>query len=240
MTEAQWLGTSSAVTQMARLAMQRGSGRKLQLLGCAVLHLVRDESFDPSLTLAIATVEAYASGELDDAVFRTTAKAVDLSRRADGSGSNDVWDYRAPDAVANLFATDLRRGITAILAWVRLVTRLSDIYGDTRGRYQAVRATVCDLVREIFGNPFRPWQQVADWLEPAARIAPDGSTVRVSETAVRVAEGIDHDRAYDRLPILADALEEAGWNDAELLAHCRTGSGHVRGCWVVDLVLGRR
>jgi hypothetical protein len=46
-------------------------------------------------------------------------------------------------------------------------------------------------------------------------------------------------RAFDRLPLLADALEEAGCADADILAHCRSGGGHLRGCWVVDLLLGK-
>jgi hypothetical protein len=54
-----------------------------------------------------------------------------------------------------------------------------------------------------------------------------------------LAEGIYADRAFDRLPILADALEEAGCTDAEVLAHCRGPGPHVRGCWVVDLILGK-
>jgi hypothetical protein len=54
-----------------------------------------------------------------------------------------------------------------------------------------------------------------------------------------VAESIYEGRAFDRLPILADALEEAGCTDAYLLAHLRGPGPHVRGCWAVDLVLGK-
>jgi hypothetical protein len=46
-------------------------------------------------------------------------------------------------------------------------------------------------------------------------------------------------RAFDRLPVLADALEEAGCQDADLLGHCRGAGPHVRGCWPVDLILGK-
>jgi hypothetical protein len=54
-----------------------------------------------------------------------------------------------------------------------------------------------------------------------------------------LALGIDADGAYDRLPLLADALMDAGCDDEQLLAHART-KGRVRGCWLVDLVLGRK
>jgi hypothetical protein len=53
------------------------------------------------------------------------------------------------------------------------------------------------------------------------------------------AEGIYADRAFDRLPILADALQDAGCENPDVLGHCRGDGPHVRGCWVVDLVLGK-
>ena len=59
-------------------------------------------------------------------------------------------------------------------------------------------------------------------------------------TVVRVARAIYDERAFDRMPILADALEDAGCDNADLLAHCRGPNEHVRGCWVVDLLLGKQ
>ena len=60
-----------------------------------------------------------------------------------------------------------------------------------------------------------------------------------NETVLKLAQTINADRAFDRLPILADALEEAGCTDADMLQHCRGPGPHVRGCWVVDLLLGK-
>ena len=54
-----------------------------------------------------------------------------------------------------------------------------------------------------------------------------------------MAQSIYDARAFDRLPLLADALEDAGCADADILSHCRTPGEHVRGCWVVDLLLGK-
>jgi hypothetical protein len=82
----------------------------------------------------------------------------------------------------------------------------------------------CRVVRCLMPNPFRP-------------VPPDPA--RLTSTAVSLAEGIYHDRAFDRLPILADALQDAGCENADILAHCRGPGPHVRGCWVVDLVLGK-
>jgi len=59
----------------------------------------------------------------------------------------------------------------------------------------------------------------------------------LSETVLLLARGIAADLAFDRLPILADALEDAGCDNADILNHCRQPGEHVRGCWVVDLVL---
>ncbi len=81
-----------------------------------------------------------------------------------------------------------------------------------------------NLLRDIFGNPFHP---VA--LDPAWR----------TEAVVALARAVYDDRAFDRLPVLADALEDAGCADADVLAHCRGDGPHVRGCWVVDLILGK-
>ena len=58
-------------------------------------------------------------------------------------------------------------------------------------------------------------------------------------TIRKMAQVIYGDRAFDRLPLLADALEDAGCTDADILGHCRTPGEHVRGCWVVDLLLGK-
>lgn len=77
---------------------------------------------------------------------------------------------------------------------------------------------------EIFGNPFRPVT-----FDPLWR----------SETATALAAGIYEERAFDRLPILADALEEAGCDHPDVLNHLRGSGPHARGCWVVDGVLGK-
>ncbi len=87
---------------------------------------------------------------------------------------------------------------------------------------------MASLLRDIAGNLFRP-QPVIDssWLSWNDRIIP------------KLAQAIYDDRAFDRLPILADALEEAGCTNADILNHCRQPGEHVRGCWVVDLLLGK-
>lgn len=77
------------------------------------------------------------------------------------------------------------------------------------------------LLRDIFGNPFQP---LPPW--------PGG-------VGATLAQAIYEDHAFDRLPILADVLEEAGCTQLEVVAHCRAGGTHARGCWVVDWLLTR-
>jgi hypothetical protein len=98
------------------------------------------------------------------------------------------------------------------------VRRLPE-YTDARA---AERRKQCVMLREIFGNPFRPATLHPSWLTHTVRM---------------LAEGIYADRAFDRLPILADALQDAGCENWDILNHCRGEGPHVRGCWVVDQVL---
>jgi hypothetical protein len=91
----------------------------------------------------------------------------------------------------------------------------------------AEKAAQTTVLRELFGNPFRP---VA--INPT-RLLWKGGTV------VKLAQAIYEERAFDRLPILADALEDAGCTDPLILDHCRQPGEHVRGCWVVDALLGK-
>jgi hypothetical protein len=87
---------------------------------------------------------------------------------------------------------------------------------------------VCDLTRCLFGNPLRPPPDIL----PSVLAWQDG-------TVVKLAQAIYDDRAFERMPVLADALEEAGCSDPQLLGHLRGPGPHVRGCWVVDVILGR-
>jgi hypothetical protein len=83
------------------------------------------------------------------------------------------------------------------------------------------------ILHDVVGNPFRLITINPNWLTW------NDGTIR------RIAQGIYEERAFDRLPILADALTDAGCDHADLLNHCRSEGPHVKGCWVVDLLLGK-
>jgi hypothetical protein len=72
-----------------------------------------------------------------------------------------------------------------------------------------------------------------------SRFGTPPSTLPGSRTVNHLAQAIYTDRAFDRMPILADALEDAGCTNQDILEHCRGGGEHVRGCWVVDLLLAK-
>lgn len=100
-----------------------------------------------------------------------------------------------------------------------LIGRLKAVAADAE-----LAATAPDVLRCVFGDTLS-----------AATFDPSWRT----EATVGLAAGIYDERAFERLPILADALEEAGCEDEAILSHCREPGVHVRGCWVVDLVLGK-
>src|SRR5262249_24463883 len=102
--------------------------------------------------------------------------------------------------------------------WAAQGSGAADAVSDAERRVQ------CELIREIFGSPFRP-------------IAPDPPW-RTS-TVETLARRIRDEKDFAALPILADALQDAGSDTAALLPPCRSRGAHVRGCWAVDLLLNQ-
>jgi hypothetical protein len=89
------------------------------------------------------------------------------------------------------------------------------------------RRRLCAVLYDILGNPFVPVPIKHEWLEA------DGGRVR------QVAAGIYAGGDFEAMPVLADALQDAGCQDARLLDHCLQ-DGHYRGCWLLDVILGKR
>jgi hypothetical protein len=98
---------------------------------------------------------------------------------------------------------------------------------ELRPLLAVIDARLAELLRDIIGNPFAPAQIQPSWLRW------NGETVR------KLARAIYDERRFAELPVLADALEEAGCAGQTILTHCREARGHVRGCWLVDLLLGK-
>jgi hypothetical protein len=98
------------------------------------------------------------------------------------------------------------------------------IWSASSDQLKAEKAAQCLLWRDVFGNPFRPIALNTSWKLPAI---------------VQLARSLYEERRFEDAPVLADALEEAGCQDAAVLGHCRGPGPHVRGCWVLDMVLGK-
>jgi hypothetical protein len=101
-------------------------------------------------------------------------------------------------------------------------------HGRDSRYYDGERAAQANLLREILGDPFRP-----SVIDPAWLVWNDS-------TVVRIAQAIDGERRFENLPILADALEDAGCDNKDILGHCREQGTHVRGCWVLDRLLDKK
>jgi hypothetical protein len=126
-----------------------------------------------------------------------------------------------PAAKAVRWAAAEDAGEAARLAreWVGLL--VASTRGDEGGPRQA------DCLRDLIGNPFRSVTLAPSWLAWH-----DGLPVSMAQ---KMYESPD----FSDMPVLADALEEAGCRDADILGHCRSGGEHFRGCWAIDLCLGK-
>jgi hypothetical protein len=212
-TEQEWLECKDP---MPMLEFVRGkvSDRKLRLLLVAccnrVEHLVPDELGQQEFKVPeVFTIEQ--AQEMDAWLFRKGLQA---------EASMFAPDYQVtPPDVQRLFIA------TANVCWAtaRIATRASggEMFGPAFKVEQAAQAI---LLRDIFENPFRPFNIAPAWL---------------SNEVVMLAGHVYQDRAFDRLPSLADVLMDVGCNSEEVIAHCRGNAPHVRGCWLIDLLLGK-
>jgi len=190
------------------------SDRKFYLIAAGCCRTVWEYLVDDRSRRAVEMIEAIADGHADKDALRQTARDA-YAAWAALPPPPDQPAHWAASTVAYAVNTD------PILAAL----------GGTRARFVANFGVNADrqseVMRDIVGNPFRP-----------VRVA--GECLRWNDHALaKIARGVYEERAFERMPILADALEDAGCDNGDLLAHCRAGGEHVRGCWVVDLLLGK-
>jgi hypothetical protein len=143
--------------------------------------------------------------------------------RADPTGYEEYLARK--DYILEGVRTDVKRPdwVAARAAFYGRETAALKVEPDARAEVARAEARAqFDLYREIAGPGW------ADVRWPQWR----------TSTVLALARGIHRTRAHDSLPILADALQDAGCDDETVLAHCREGTGHVCGCWVVELAMG--
>ena len=216
MTEAEWQSGTDP-TPMLKSLRGRASDRKLRLFACAccrrVTHL-------PYRDVPPAVADHVRAGDL---------LAIQAAERfADGAAAKlEMLDtaLALPVVAVGRFcsrasARDAAEGSAESAHWF-----VHWHPEATAAEKAGERAGQAGLLRDIFGSRLRPVTADPRWRTP---------------TATGLAGAIYAERAFDRMPILADALADAGCDDADVLSHCRGDGPHVRGCWVVDLLLGKK
>jgi len=199
--------------RMEKFLGERGSRRRWQLFACEccwrILPLLTDDRSRAAVSLAERQAEGLA-GPADVADAQDEAHAAVL----------EAWQpVRHPALAAAAMAA----------SYALSRPRRAYVYAvQAAGGVPAERLAQCRLLRELFGNPFRPVAVEPAWRTPAV---------------LAIAQHIYEREVFAELPVLADALEDAGCADGRLLGHCRgeppDQAPHTRGCWALDAVLGK-
>jgi len=217
MTEAEWAAITDPIELVAWLQTTM-SDRKLRLWGIACCRyfywqLLNDER----LHHAIEMRERYEDNLASDEELRKALHAADDACQeargalATSTGTRLLDHHRYGEALQIAAAAESARNASA--DWPDYCQPLWE--GD--------QIRVCHLLREVVG-PFRFVQPDSSWQ---------------TATTIAIAQSIYDAQDYTAMPVLADALEEAGCDHADILSHLRGPGPHVRGCWVVDLLLGK-
>ena len=219
MTEQEWMACTDPTPMLGFLMNGRASERKAKLFAVACNHRIWHLLTDRGSRQALEVVERYADGlaseeELESAV--TVALEPVLARSFCSRKT-----VSATEAVPGAVWYAANRAIS----WEKTTIYVADMTARATADSVAERKAQAALLLDIF-NPL-----CCDLLS----LVPAWRTPKV----VALAQAIYDARTFDRMPELADALQKAGCDNSEILAHCRGPGPHVRGCWVVDLLLGK-
>ncbi|HEY8751576.1 MAG TPA: hypothetical protein VIM11_26580 [Tepidisphaeraceae bacterium] len=214
MTEAEWLSCTDPRPMLAFLR-RAASERKMRLLGLGCCRQFRDQLDINALIDAFRSVEYYAdTGKTKAALKRARQAVKEIRHSIPNADKSRVVEWVA------LWLTEVVASENAAAGVGDEVIRLTSLglIGPD------VEASLNPLMRCVFGDLFRHHPN-----NPA----------KLRGDVIDMAKTIYDTHAFNRMPELADALEADGCTDADILAHCRKPGPHVRGCWVVDLLLGR-
>jgi hypothetical protein len=225
MTEAEWAACTDP-GRMLEFLRGKASGRKLRLLAVAFCRRVWRHINDKRCRRAVDVVERFADGRASIEKLRAAEKIASEAACFPPSGISHsaelAWHAARYATRDRDYALWCAHSAVEAVRWEASADHDPDAAAGGERRAQS------DLLRCVFGNPLRTSPPI-----PSALLAWNEATVH------RIAQGIYTDRAFGRLPILADALLDAGCEDEELLAHCHSTGPHFRGCWAVDLILGK-
>lgn len=210
MTETEWL-TCTDPTLMLRYLRGKASDRQLRLIAVSFCRRIWDRITDEISRGAVEVAERFA----DERVSR---KELRESRQMALGVSSNRYDF-TPRFVEAAAATCL---LDAMVAAVR-TSQLAWVFGHSPDVAEQSQQT--SFIRHITGNPFHPIVLDPTWL---------------TSTVLALCQAAYDDKAFDCLPILADALEDAGCTNHDILNHCRQPGEHGRGCWCLDLLLNKK
>lgn len=227
MTEAEWVANANPIRMVEHLK-GNVSGRKLRLFTNGCTRLFQKYFNDGPARLLVDTFEEYAD---DRAVYDDV---VALREPVERLARSVVSSSAARVVLEMLIDLTQRERYGPNAYWLARVTvsevgrvvifARSEPESNDDVMQRSVRRAAA-VVREIFGNPFRVLPFANEWR---------------TTTVVLIAKQMYESRDFSAMPILADALQDAGCDSDDILTHCRDEKQvHVRGCWVVDLVLGK-
>jgi hypothetical protein len=226
--ETDWLQTSDIII-LLRYMGKRLSIRKKRLFAVACCSRIWDLIVDERSREAVRAAEKYADG----LIRREDLAVACLAGRA----PVPVWERgyqpsiadNARSCAANAARYVARDQPETVHIAHQVSRALAYSLGLPSAREAAHQAELTSLFRDITGNPFR------------AVAALDSAWLTWKEGTVhKLATSIYQEKNFADLPVLADALEEAGCTNPDLLLHCREDGEHVRGCWAVDTLLGKK
>jgi hypothetical protein len=248
-TEAEWLATPHLYHKIDSLERQAGNDRRLRLFACACCRRAWDLLQVDAARRIVELSEAYADGEATEAELQLANSLPEfagldaLYEREDRPEATVQLSACVVDALeaARCLASSqvdillVVQNTSRVLAHDFIRSSQNFQMGRSPGHDEAEFAEKEKLLRDIFGNPFRPTPVAAPpWLRW------NGGTVQQLALVAYQHRGLPEGMLDPvRLAALADALEDAGCTDADLLGHLRGPGPHVRGCWAVDLVLGK-
>jgi hypothetical protein len=222
MTEAEWLSSTDPRPMLEFLRnSDSASKRKLRLFAVACCRRI-EPHLDEHGRNAVDVAELFADGLASDGELASAERSTYMDWNQEPyltMGFTPADD--ALDAAWSAAKDDSFRASRDTSEHARNTIHWS----SEQVEYDREVAIQCKQLRDIVGNPFRATPAIAPaWLAPEV---------------ITLARAIYDVRAFERLPLLVDTLEAAGSTGADILAHCRSQTDHVRGCWVVDLLLGK-
>jgi hypothetical protein len=240
MTEAEWLAATDP-KEILGFFGDMASDRKLRHFAIACCRCSEPLTSNKDHRNALEISCRYADGlatddELEIAYQRANDFACGIYGLAYGKSEQETRRWAEATAVANALA-DPKRMVSCAVDAAWMIHRAAEHDPNER---------LTQLLKDICRNPFRPIAFGTPWFDlqvtkrvvfPFFPVSADPSWLTSDVRAL--AEGIYQNRAFDRMPILADALQDAGCYNDDILNHCRQPGEHVRGCWCVDLLLGK-